>query len=216
MQGLEVGLQRLGRKQRRPVAAAFDEADARRHRIPGERIEGKHQWPLDEAVDHQPVLVRINVGSAAMRHDEMQPVRGDRTVQQVMRRACALVSGKPVWVVQAAHDVLLEARGPLVGLDRRPRLQAPRRIGQGAARRRFGGGARHRAERRGANRAGEDSAAAEHHATIQQAVAGHRFTRWIFRAAATIVGSAHVFLPAGRAWGTLFPFKAAFPGSPAI
>src|SRR5947209_6015338 len=58
-----------------------------------------------------------------------------------MRRACPLVSGQPLWVVQGAQDVLLEARGPLVGLDRRPRLQAPRRVGQGAARRSFGRGA---------------------------------------------------------------------------
>jgi len=44
-----------------------------------------------------------------------------------------------------ADSADFEARGPLVGLDSRPRLQAPRRVGQGAPRWRFGRSAGQRA-----------------------------------------------------------------------
>ena len=48
------------------VAGAFDEGDARLHRIAREVVEGEHQRPLHEAVDDEAVGVRIDVGNAAV------------------------------------------------------------------------------------------------------------------------------------------------------
>ena len=57
---------RLLREQSAAVAGAFDEGDARGHRIAREVVEGEHQRPLDEAVNQQPVRIRIDVGNAAV------------------------------------------------------------------------------------------------------------------------------------------------------
>ena len=167
MQRLHVCLQRLRREQRPAVAAAFEKGHPRRHRIPGERVEGENQRPLDQPMDHKPMLIRIDVRSAAPGHDEMQPVRGDRAVHQMVRCAGALSPWLPLRVVQRPHDVLLERRWPFVGPDGSAGLEAPRRIGQWRIRRRLGGGAGQRPEWCGAYRAGKDDPAPEQRATIQ-------------------------------------------------
>ena len=65
------------------IAGAFDEGDARFHRIARQRLEREHQRPLHQAVDHQAVLVGIDVGRAGMAALEMQPARRDHAVEQL-------------------------------------------------------------------------------------------------------------------------------------
>ena len=67
MDRLHVGLHRILVEQRRAVAAAFDEVDARHHRIAREGIEREDQRLLHQAMDHQAVLVRVDVGKPGAR-----------------------------------------------------------------------------------------------------------------------------------------------------
>jgi hypothetical protein len=46
------------------VAGAFDEGDARLHRVAHQRVQRVDQRALDEAVDQQPVRLGIDVGNA--------------------------------------------------------------------------------------------------------------------------------------------------------
>ena len=61
----------------------------------------------------------------------MQTVRGDRAVDKVMRCARPLRSRLTIWVVQGAHDAVLEPGRPLIGPNGRTGFEAPRRVGQG-------------------------------------------------------------------------------------
>ncbi len=136
MQRLHVGLDRLVGEQRRAVAAAFDEADARHHRIALERVEREHQRLLDHAVDDQPVLGRIDVGHAAMADGEMQAVRRDDALEQVVRRAGARVARLVVGIVDACarRPFRTARRSGRAGSRRRPRGSTARpRSGSAAA-----------------------------------------------------------------------------------
>ena len=81
VQRLYVCLYGLGRKQRRAVAAAFHKGYAGHLRIASERFEREHQWPLDQAVDQEPVLVRIDIWRAAIRDHEVQAIWRNHPVQ---------------------------------------------------------------------------------------------------------------------------------------
>ena len=70
MQTLHVGLQWLWRKQACAVAAAFDERDARRHRMTQQRFVRKDQWLLDQTMDQKLVHGRINLRNAVMNDGE--------------------------------------------------------------------------------------------------------------------------------------------------
>jgi hypothetical protein len=107
----------------------------------------------------------------------MQPVRGDRAIHQMVRRARALSPWLPIRVVQRPYDILLEPRWSFVRPDGRAGLVAPRRIGQRPFRRRLGRGAGQGPEWCGAYRAGEDDPTPEQRPTIQQAVAGNGVNR---------------------------------------
>src|ERR1700736_4101019 len=143
-------------------------------------------------MDHEPVLVRIDIRGAAMRHHEMQTVRGYCAVHQMVRRARALGTRLAVRIVQRAHSVFLEPRGPLVGLDGRTGLLAPRRFGQGCVRWGLGSDPSQRAESTGAHRTGKDHTAPEQCTTIQQAVAGNGLQRRGLGPAATMIRNAHI------------------------
>ena len=80
-------LRRLLLVEQLAVAAAFDEGNARHHRIARQGLEREDQRALNQAVDQQPMRVRIDVGNAAVMALEMQAVRRDHAVEQVMRRA---------------------------------------------------------------------------------------------------------------------------------
>jgi hypothetical protein len=103
--------------QRRTVAAAFDEVDARYHRIARKRLKRENQRLLHQAVDYQPVFIRVDVGKPGARHDEMQTVRCDRAIEQMVRRARLAGARLVVGIGERAHDVLFVLGRPIIGRD---------------------------------------------------------------------------------------------------
>jgi len=152
VQRLRGDLQRRVGEHRRRVAAALDEMHARHHRVTRERVDCVDQRLLDEAMDDQLVLRRVDVGQARVTDREEQAVRRHRALQQVVRRARVRVAEFVVGIAAGAHHVFLEPRRHLVGRNHRAHFQAPRVVLQ----RRLGGGtgerdtARHGARHHGA------------------------------------------------------------------
>ena len=100
----------------------------------------KNQRALDQAVDHQPVLFRIDVRPARMVALEKQPVRRDDAVQILQRRKTdgRFGAGGEPWHV-APDDAGLGVRRPAIGPVNHAgsdRLR-PRRIGRRASLCRF-------------------------------------------------------------------------------
>ena len=93
------------------VAGAFDEGDARLHRVAHQRLEREDQRTLDEAVDQKPMRFRIDVGNAGVMALEMKSVRRDRAVEQMMRRARGAGAGRSRRACKSTHN--------LVGIFRR-------------------------------------------------------------------------------------------------
>src|SRR5215469_504315 len=112
-------------------------------------------------MDQQPMLVWVNVRDAAIDDHKMQAVWGNGAVNEMVRRARARRTWLAGRIANRAHNVFLEPRRQLVGLNNRAGLAAPRRLGQGCVRRGLGGGARPRAERSGAYGARENDSAPE-------------------------------------------------------
>ena len=122
------------------VGWAFDEMDARHRREADDVVHRQHQRPLDQAMDQEPVLARVDVDAAGVEALEEQPVRGDDAVQGLQRRKADrgfLARREPGHV--AANDLLFEfgrlAVGPVdnTGADGlRPfRLARGRRLARG-------------------------------------------------------------------------------------
>ena len=84
---LQVELGRLFLVERAGIAAAFDEGDAGLHRIAGERLQRKDQRSSDEAVDQQPMSIRVDIRDTGMVALEVETVRGDRAIEPLQRRA---------------------------------------------------------------------------------------------------------------------------------
>ena len=94
-------------------------------------------------MDDELVLGRIDVRDAAMIDGEMQAVRRDRAVEQMVRRARMRIAEFAVGIAQRAHHVLLESRRRLQ--RRQGRRRSPGSMGVGE---RLGGGAGHGPGRR--------------------------------------------------------------------
>ena len=60
-----------------------------------ECIERESQGLLHQPVDHEPMLLRIDVGYAVAGNHEVQAVGRDRAVEQMVRRAGGLPRGSP-------------------------------------------------------------------------------------------------------------------------
>jgi hypothetical protein len=122
------------------IGRAFDEVDARHGREAQDVLHRENQWPLDQAMDHQSVLVRIDVGPAGMIALEKQPVRRDDAVQVLQRREADGgfgAGGEPRHV--APDHAGLGVGGPAIGpVDHAgsERLR-PRRFGGRGSRSRF-------------------------------------------------------------------------------
>ena len=124
---LRVARLRLRGVERARIAGAFDEGDARLHRVARQRLEREHQRPFHQAVDQQPVLVGIDIGRAGMAAVEMQAVRRDRPVEQLKRGARgADPLGRRIGCRRnAPHHLALEPRRLAIGGKRRARLLHP-------------------------------------------------------------------------------------------
>ena len=85
------------------------------------------------------MLGRIDVREAGARHHEMQAVRRDRAVEQMVRRARLAGPRLVIGIGQRAHHVLFVFRRRFIGRYRRADLQAPRidrkRLGRSAGER---------------------------------------------------------------------------------
>src|SRR5262245_54790331 len=103
---------------------------------------------------------------------EKQAVRRYRTLQQVVRGARVRIAKLVIRIAARANDVLLEARGYLIGRNDRAHLQAP-----GIVLEQLGGGAGERAGSACAHGACEYDAAPEQRAAVEQAIAGNLLQR---------------------------------------
>ena len=144
MDCLDVRLHRVLGEQLRTVAAAFDEIDPRDHRIARKRFEIEDQGLLHQAMDHQAVLGRIDIRKAGSRHHEVQSIRGDRAIEQVVRSAGLLSARLAVRISERAHDLVLVLRRHAIGWDFFSGPHAPRidrqRLGGSAGERTAGAG----------------------------------------------------------------------------
>src|SRR4029453_3164159 len=161
MQRLHTRLDRLLGKEGRACAATFDERHARHHRIARQRIEWEHQGPPYETVNHQAVLVRMDVGGPGVRDHEVQAIGRDRSVEQMVRRARMLGAWLALGIAERARDAFLEPRRHAVSWDEGARHDAPRVVRQ-----RLGGcGFNQRITRNGGRQRG---AAAEKGAAVKE------------------------------------------------
>ena len=108
MQRLYVGLDGLLGIKRCAVAATFHEGNARHHRIAMERIKRVGHGLLHQPMDHETMLLRIDLRFAAACNHEMQAVRRDRAVEEMVRRARGAAAWFELRIAQRAHDFLLE------------------------------------------------------------------------------------------------------------
>ena len=98
------------------VGGTLDEVNARHRREADNVLHRQQQRTFDEAMDHQLVLLRIDVGAAGMIALEKQPVRRDDAVEVLQRREADGrfgARGKPRNV--AADDAGLELRRVAIG-----------------------------------------------------------------------------------------------------
>ncbi len=164
VQRLHARLDGLRGKQRRAVAAAFDERHARHHRIAPDRVEAEREGPLHQAVDHEAVPVRVDIRRARVHDGEMQPVRRETAVDQVVRSARVRGARLALRIAQGARHLLLEPRALFISGRDRPGREAPRLIRERRGRGGSGDGvAGHHGRERGA--------AAKKGAAVQQSVA---------------------------------------------
>ena len=157
---------RLRRVERATVAGAFEESNPRFTVIAGERFHREDQRPLDQAMDHEPVLVGIDVRCPGMAAVEVQAVRRGHPLQMVMRRARMLRARLGLRIAQRARHILLEARAHAVRRHGHARLFTPWLFAErlGAGLHRVAGYCR-----------GERRASAQERPAIEKAVCRNRF-----------------------------------------
>ena len=126
MDGGHVERLRLRRVERLAVAGAFDEGDARLHRVAVQRLEREHERPPHQAVDDQPVLVGIDVRDAGMAALEVQPGRRDDAVEQMQRRARRRRRpASPDWAAAEMNRTTLLLETRRLAVAREARARAP-------------------------------------------------------------------------------------------
>src|ERR1700687_2189550 len=111
--------------KREPVAAAFDEGDARLHRVARERLQRENERAFHEAMDQEAMRIWIDVGDAAMAALEMQPVRRDGAVEEMERGPRRTGSGRIGRVGDGPPHSRLELRRLAIADERQARDLAP-------------------------------------------------------------------------------------------
>src|SRR5215813_3076665 len=81
-------------------------------------------------MDNQSVLLRIDVGVACVRNNEVQTVWRERAVEQMMRRASMLGAWLSFRVAERAHNVFLKSRPCTVIRNSRAGPKAPRIVSE--------------------------------------------------------------------------------------
>jgi len=175
LQGLGAGLHGLPLVQELAVAGAFQESDARFHRVAGKRVEAEDQRTAHQAVDQGPMGIRIDVGNAAVAALEVQAVGRDHAVEQVERRARRAGAGGAGGGRENTRGLAFMVRWLAVGRESRAR------------------GSHIRLDREWIGLrcpAGECDAAGQKEAAVDEPVAGGLFGRGFL-----LPQSAHVILP---------------------
>jgi hypothetical protein len=97
------------------IGRAFDEVNARHRWKAHDVFHGENERTLDQTMDHQPVLIRIDVRPACMMALEKQAVRCDDAMQVLQRRKAdgRFGPGRQPWHV--APDAPASARKPAMG-----------------------------------------------------------------------------------------------------
>jgi hypothetical protein len=67
-----------------------------------QRVERVDHRLLDEPVDHKAMLVRVDIGFAAACNHEMQAIRRDRTVEEMVRRSRCAAARLELGIAQSA------------------------------------------------------------------------------------------------------------------
>ena len=147
------------------VAAALDEADARHQRVAQQILDRETHGIAEQAMQAQPVAIRVDLRHAVVMALEMQPVRRDHPLQLVQRRPGNAIAGRAAVGRNPADGVLLVRRWLAVIAERRSRRLLP---GQ-----QFGARGIHARQQQAGARA-QPQALPKKHASIQQTAAGHR------------------------------------------
>ena len=74
-----------GRSGPKAIAGAFEEINVRLRWKADDVVHRKNQRPIDQPVNDQPMLIRINRRYAGMIALEMETVRGDDALQVLQR-----------------------------------------------------------------------------------------------------------------------------------
>ena len=130
MDRLHGGVDRLGRKKRRAVAAALEERHSRDHGVTHKRVQREAQGAVHQTVNHQAMLVRVDVRISGVGDDEVQAVRGKRAIDQMVRCASVLSPRKAIRIAERARHALLVTRRRTVRLDEVARHAAPGRVNE--------------------------------------------------------------------------------------
>ncbi len=107
MDGLNVRLHRVLVEKGRAVAPAFDEIDPGDLGVPRQCVEVECQGLLDEAVNHQAMLGRIDVGESGAGHDEMQAGWSNSAFEKMVWGARVAGSRLVVGVGEGSDDLAL-------------------------------------------------------------------------------------------------------------
>src|SRR5262245_21360272 len=81
-------------------------------------------------MDNQAVLLRIDVGVAGVRNNEVQAIWRERDVEQMMRRASVLGAWLGFCVAECAHNIFFKSRPRTVIRNSRPGRKGPRIVGE--------------------------------------------------------------------------------------
>ena len=122
---LQVELGRLLLIERAGIAAAFDEGDARLHRISGQRLQSENDRAFDKPMDQQPVSRRIDIGDAGVVALEVEAVRRDRAIEPLQRRSRCAGARRARRTRKRPEDLRFKPRGLPVTDKRRAWLGHP-------------------------------------------------------------------------------------------
>ena len=112
------------------VAAALDENEMRPHRIAQQAFDRERQRPRDHAVDHQPVVRRIDLRYAVVMPLEMQPAWRDNALERLERCPRHAIARGVAIGADASVDTGLALRRLTITGERLPRFPGPWRMGK--------------------------------------------------------------------------------------
>src|SRR5262249_61963860 len=105
-----IALDRLLRVERRAVAAAFHEGDARHHWITMQSIDRVDHRLAHQPMDQESMLVRVDLSFTATSNYKMQAIRRDRAVKKMVWRGRPPRGGGELGGAEGADHPLVQHR----------------------------------------------------------------------------------------------------------